>query len=164
MPDWLPAIDIAISGEPEGFLSRMADIGRESGRFDVERHLNSLIGAGLDAVNFRFLEDGPHVKIGFQLISRSDIPGRVLVEVRAHRWNPDPPTRSVYCEAARSLVGPLLTANNRAHSRRYRLRIEKTDRDRFRLSPRSAILFDRSLCWRTRPRFTRSIGSAFTPS
>ena len=143
MPHWLPAIDIAIAGEPADFLQEMADIGAESGRFDVERHFDSPSRAGLDVVNFRCREDAPQSDIGFQLISRPDIPGRVLIEVRASRWNPDPPTRSVYCEAAKSLVGPLLTLYNRAHSRRYRLRIEKTDRNRFRLSPRSAALLER---------------------
>ena len=143
MPDWLPAIDIAIAGEPKDFLGQMGDVGIESGRFKVERHFESPGRARLDVVNFRFQEDGPHFEIGFQLISRPDMPGRVLIEVRANRWNAHPPTRSAYCEAARLLVGPLLTAYNRAHSRRYRLRIEKADRSRFRLSSRSVILLDR---------------------
>src|SRR3546814_4415529 len=36
MPDWLPTIDIAVSGEPRVFLEQMADIGLASGRFDAE--------------------------------------------------------------------------------------------------------------------------------
>jgi len=143
MPHWLPAIDIAIAGERADFLREMSEIGMASGRFDLERHFDSPGRAGLEVVNFRFREETPHTGIGFQLISRPDIPGRVLVEVRASRWSPDPPTQSVYCEAARSLVGPMLTAYNRAHSRRYRLRIERTDRDRFRLTPRSGALVER---------------------
>jgi hypothetical protein len=143
MPHWLPAIDIAIAGECVDFLREMSEIGMASGRFDVERHFDSPARAGLEVVNFRFREEAPHSGVGFQLMSRPDIPGRVLVEVRASRWKPDPPTRAVYCEAARSLVGPLLTVYNRANSKRYRLRIEKTDRNRFRISPRSTALLER---------------------
>jgi hypothetical protein len=143
MPDWLPTIDIAIAGEAKDFLGRMADIGAASSCFGVECHLDRMGRAGLDVVNFRFRGDGPHRGLGFQLISWPDIPGRVLIEARAEQWAPDPPTRDVYCEAARSMMGPLLRAYNRAHSKRYCLRIEKTERDRIRLSPLSIELLDR---------------------
>lgn len=143
MPDWLPAIDIAVAGEAKDFLADMANIGATSGRFGVERHLGPLGRAGLDVVNFRFRRDSPHRELGFQLISRADVSGRALIEVRAERWVPDPPTRYAYCEAARLMVAPLLSAYNRANSTRYRLRIERTNRDRIRLSPRSITLLDR---------------------
>lgn len=143
MPDWLPTIDIAIAGDAKDFLAHMADIGAASSRFRVERHLDRPGRAGLEVVNFRFQGDSPHEGLGFQLISRPDIPGRVMIEVRAERWVPDPPTRDAYCEAARSLASPLLSAYNHSHSTRYRLRIERANRDRIRLSARSAALLDR---------------------
>ena len=133
--DWLPGIDIAVSGDRGVFLSQMADIGRASGRFDVEHHR--------DAVNFRLRRDGPHWALGFQLLAPPDTAGGVAVEMRAQRWNPDPPTNAVYCEAARGLVSPLLTVLNRSQSTRYRLRIERFGSDRFKMSPRNKALLDR---------------------
>lgn len=93
MADLLPAIDIAVPIEPSLFLARMADIGRKSGRFNVEHVHESVAGPDLEVVNFRFTEDSPHEEPGFQLIARDKSPKRVAVEVRASRWSPDPPTR-----------------------------------------------------------------------
>ena len=141
--DWLPGIDIAVSGDRGVFLSQMADIGRASGRFDVEHHRDAVSTVGFDAVNFRLRRDGPHWALGFQLLAPPDTAGGVAVEMRAQRWNPDPPTNAVYCEAARGLVSPLLTVLNRSQSTRYRLRIERFGSDRFKMSPRNKALLDR---------------------
>ncbi|MET3835236.1 hypothetical protein ABIB58_000555 [Brevundimonas sp. UYEF29] len=140
---WLPDIDIAVGDDRGAFLSRMADLGRASGRFDIEHHRDAGGTAGFDVVNFRDLEASPHRELGFQLLTRPDTPDRVAVEVRAQRWTPDPPTNAVYCDAARHLVSPLLTMLNRSHSTRYRLRIERSASDRFKLSPRNKVLVDR---------------------
>lgn len=140
---WLPDIDINVAREPGAFLSQMADIGRASGRFDVEHLHDVLSTVGFDAVNFRLREEGLHRELGFQLLAYPDTPGRVAVEVRAQRWNPDPPTHAVYCEAARQLAGPLLTALSRNNSTRYRLRIERQGTARFKVSPHSKTLLER---------------------
>lgn len=143
MTDWLPAIDIAIADEPGAFLVEIAELGRSSNRFDVEHHRDALGTFGFDAVNFRLREDGLHRALGFQLLAQPASPKRIMVEVRAQRWNPDPPNPEAYCEAARGLVGPLLTAFNRRHSTRYRLRIGQAGNGRFRMSARTKSLFDR---------------------
>ncbi|NBB62051.1 hypothetical protein GVN18_22530 [Pseudomonas sp. ODNR1LW] len=143
MSYWLPDIDIAIAGDPRLFLDRMEEIGRTSSCFLVERRHDALGTGGLDALNFRQRTDEVHRALGFQLLTHPDQPGRVAVEVRAQRWSPDPPTYAVYSEAARGLVMPLLTAFNRNHATRYRLRIERPGTGRFVISSRSQILFDR---------------------
>jgi hypothetical protein len=84
-----------------------------------------------------------HQELGFQLLASPNNPGRVTVEVSAGRWNPDPPTRAAYCEAARGLTGPLLTALNRINSTRYRLRIQRPEAGRFKISQRNLALLDR---------------------
>jgi hypothetical protein len=118
----------------------MADIGRASGRFDIELHQDT---EGLQGVNFRLLEAHEHQGLGFQLISeRADLP-RIEVELRALRWSPEPPTTDSYTTAARAMVSPMLAAYNRIHSTRYRLRIQKGTRRAFRLSARTAFLIDR---------------------
>lgn len=78
--------------------------------------------------------------VGGQLISRADSK-RISVEIRASRWMPDPPTRDIYCAAAKELIGPLLTAYNRMNKTRYRLRIEKAIHAEPKLPPQAAKLF-----------------------
>lgn len=143
MSHWLPDIDIAVGDGSAAFLNAMADVGRVSGRFDIEHHHDALGTIGFDAVNFRLRESSIHRELGFQLLAHPDTPGRVAVEVRAQRWAPDPPTHAVYCDAVRNLVSPLLTALNRSKSTRYRLRIERWGADRFKASSRTEVLFNR---------------------
>ncbi|MBO9580136.1 MAG: hypothetical protein J7498_04520 [Sphingobium sp.] len=144
MAEFLPGIDIAVRIEPRLFLDRMAVIGEGTGQFTVERHYDAaLLDSELDIVNFRYLGSGPHIRVGGQLIARGDTAGRILVEMRAERWDPDPPTRAIYCAAASELMLPLLKTYNRIHSTRLRLRVQKTVLKETRLSPRTKTLFER---------------------
>lgn len=143
MPDWLPTIDIAVPEEHGAFLRRMGELGVASTRFETNAGATHFRSGGIEVRNFRSLQESAHSGLGFQLISRDDIPGRVLVELRAARWNPEPPLRATYIEAARSLVLPLLKAYNAAHSTRYRLRIECTPRDRVIPTARTTALLNR---------------------
>lgn len=143
MSHWLPDIDIAINLVARSFLEQMAEVGRASGRFDVELHRNALGVAEFDVVNFRFREAHDHQELCFQLISEAPDLRRVKVELGAFRWTPDPPTTAVYENAARSIVAPILRAYNRTHSTRYRLRIEKASRKGFRPSARTVALLER---------------------
>lgn len=119
----------------------MAEIGIASGHFDVESHHDVLGWAGFHGVNFHARHNEEHHKPGFQLILHPDRPQRILVEGRAERWVPDPPTRATYCQAVTAMVGPLLSTFNRSHGRRYRLRVLKGAE--FRLSDRTTVLLDR---------------------
>lgn len=143
MPHWLPDIDIAIGSASRSFLPEMADIGRGSGRFDVELHQELLGTVGFDVVNFRCREIHAHQDLGFQFISKDIDLRRVEVELRAFRWAPDPPTAFVYVDAAQSLVAPILTEYNRAYGTQYRLRVEKRSRSEFKISARTGALIDR---------------------
>ena len=143
MPEFLPGIDIALLVKPRDFLERMAVIGEQTGQFTVERHYDAMEDGALDIVNFRYLGSSPHTEVGGQLIAREDIPRRVLVDMRAHWWDPDPPTRAVYCAAATELMLPLVKTYNRAYAARYRFRIQKTGLKEIKLSPRTKTLFDR---------------------
>lgn len=143
MANLLPATDIAVPIEPSVFLEKMAEIGRESSRFDVEDKRDSAGGPDLEIINFRFREDNPHEGLGFQLIARQNVPNRVSVEVRARRWSPDPPTRLVYCEAAKFLVGEMIKVYNKTHKTRLRLRIDTIGRHNFKMTKRTTTLLDR---------------------
>ncbi len=121
----LPDIDFAIALEPKTFLQDMARIGRETGVFDVEEHFDAVGQEGFHVVNFHHLKPTSHRGLGAQLISRADVTGRIIVEMRAERWQPDPPSREVYCEATRALIWPLMASYSKARGVRLRLRIEK---------------------------------------
>lgn len=136
----LPAIDIAISRPSRDFLYVIAEIADASGEFQVERHPDALGEAGCDVINLRYLGHSPHADVGGQLIASAD-GKRISVEMRASKWTPDPPTRNVYCAAAKELIGPLLTTYNRASKTRYCLRIEQAIRAEPKLPPQAEKLF-----------------------
>lgn len=143
MAELLPSIDISVSIEPREFLERMAVIGEQTRQFTVERHYDAIKNGKLDIVNFRYLGSSPHTEVGGQLIGRDDIPDRVLVEMRAHWWDPDPPTHASYCAAASELMLPLLKIYNRTYDTRYRFRIRNADLKGTKLTSRTKILFER---------------------
>lgn len=144
MAEFLPGIDIAVRTEPREFLERMAVIAEEAGGFTIERHYDSaLLRSGLDIVNFRYLGSSPHTGVGGQLIARDDIPCRILVEMRAEYWDPDPPNRATYAAAVDELMLPLLKTYNRTYSTRHRFRVQKATPKRTQFSPRTQTLFER---------------------
>lgn len=143
MMDALPNIDIAVSTDLRDFLENMAVIGEQAGHFTVERHFDTMGADGIDVINFRYLGASEHDAPGGQLIRRPDKPGRILVEMRAERWEPDPPDRETYCAVANQLMRPLLAAYNRRFAARYRMRIGKPGGKPRKLSPRTRLLFDR---------------------
>lgn len=143
MPQPLPAIDIKISAEPSLFLERMIAIGERSGQFTIEHVDDRDSVTQMEVANFRFTGKSPYGDHGFQLIARDKDAGRIQVEMRARRWSPEPPTTAIYVQAARDLVGPLLTRYNRAQGTRHRLRIGARERKPFKSSPRTETLLHR---------------------
>lgn len=139
----LPAMDIAVGASLAAFFEEMEQIGRASGRFDVERRMLGQGATQIDGLNFRLLRDSPHEDLGFQFLAYGEDTGKVEVEVRAQRWRPDPPTRANYIEAARLMVAPLLAAFNRSTGTRLRLRIEAEAVSAFRPTDRTQALLDR---------------------
>lgn len=143
MAEALPAIDIKVSAKPSLFLERMIAIGRQSGQFAIEHVDDRASGTRLEVANFRLSGDSPHEGHGFQLIARAEQPDRIQVEMRAQRWSPEPPTRAVYEQSARELVGGLVKRYNRSFGTRHRLRIGAREGKPFKLSQRSTTLLDR---------------------
>lgn len=123
MVEILPEIDIAILDGPRVFMNRIAEICVDLGAFDIEKQFGCLGDPEFDIVNFRYMERSRHADLFGQLIRRPGSTVRVAVEMRATRWDPDPPTRDAYVASARLVFGPALTAYNRTYGRRYRLRV-----------------------------------------
>lgn len=143
MAEALPAIDIKVSVEPALFLERMIAIGRETEQFTIEHVDDWAGGMQMAVVDFRLRGKSPHAGHGFQLIAREETPDRIQVEMPAQRWSPEPPTRAVYEQSARELVGGLVRRYNGSFGTRHRLRIGAREARPFRLSPRSETLLDR---------------------
>lgn len=143
MHEHLPPIDIAVSGSLLAFVKDMSVVAEKSRQFEVDLQQDALGDPGFHVANFRYRGESPHSELGAQLIVMEDHRGRVSVEVRAQEWSPDPPTYTVYCNAARALVGPLLSAYNRATGCRYRLRIPSLNALVPKLPPASQRNFDR---------------------
>jgi hypothetical protein len=139
----LPDIDIAVREDPQAVATVMADLAEPDSSLIVERHAEPLGETGWHIVNLRSLRPSPHEEAGGQLIARPDRPGRILVEIRATRWHPDPPNRDAYVAAARGLVAPLLSAYNKASGQRYRIRIARVRKPVSLLSKRTRTLLDR---------------------
>jgi hypothetical protein len=121
----------------------MADIGQQSGGYEIERHFDALGEEGYHVVNFRYLKLSPHDEAGGQLIAYKDSKNRIAVEMRASTWNPDPPSRGTYCEAARTIIGPILKKYNRTYSTRHRFRIEKAPGHFVKISMKTGEMLNR---------------------
>jgi hypothetical protein len=143
MSHWLPAIDIAITEDPAVFLDGMAELARADQRFDVERLADCVGISSCGAVRLGLRPASIHQDLLLGLFAPPDQPNAIKVELSARRWSPDPATHEAYVEAANTLLGPLLTAWNTAHSTGYRLRFERFEADRFRPSDRTSHLLER---------------------
>lgn len=139
----LPDIDLAVAETPLSVIMQISELAIANGNYEVENHFDVMGEKGFHIVNFRRSSFSAHEGLGGQLISRLDKPNRVLIEMRAERWNPNPPTREIYCEAARSIFKPLITAYNRVNGARLRMRIENLKSIKKPLSPGTQKLFDR---------------------
>lgn len=139
----LPDIDIAVREDPQAVIAAIANLAEPDSSLIVERHAEPLGENGWHVVNLRSLRPSPHEEPGGQLIVRPDRPGHILIEMRAMRWHPDPPSRDAYVAAARELVAPLLGAYNKASGQRYWMRIARLRKPVRLLSKRTRTLLDR---------------------
>ncbi|MDR6530231.1 hypothetical protein J2800_000967 [Caulobacter rhizosphaerae] len=143
MSSWLPDIDIAIACDRACFLDGLAELGRASGRFEVERFDQAMGEVGYEAARFDWRAQSPHRDLGFVLMSPPDRPTPIRVELTAQRWSPDPPTYDAYVAAAQMMVKPLLSAWNKAQATRCRLRIERCGAGRWEPTARTSQLVKR---------------------
>jgi hypothetical protein len=139
----LPDIDIAVREDAQAVVAVMADLAEMDSSLIVERHAEPLGEKGWHIVNLQSLRPSPHEEAGGQLIVRPDRPARILIEMRAMRWHPDPPRQDAYVAAVRELVAPLLSTYNKVSGQRYRIRIARVRKPVSPLSKRTRTLLDR---------------------
>jgi hypothetical protein len=114
----LPDILINISGSPKKFLQEISLIAQQSGLYQVKAHFNF---GGMDIVNFCPHDQLVHKELYGQLIHHEG--PEIRVEVRASRWVPEHPPRSIYIEAAQHIFANLIKSYNSRNNKRYRMRI-----------------------------------------
>jgi hypothetical protein len=123
MRDILPDIWITTDVENSIFLDRLEGIADATGQFRSEQKSAQGFGRGR-YLHLYPLERSTHAGLGIQLIAYENEGRRVRVEMRAHRWTPDPPTYDVYVRAAKELIDPLLHTYNRSYHTRRRLGVQ----------------------------------------
>lgn len=138
----LPDIEIAFPGDRLAFLDTIQAIAAASGRFAVDRKTIGKGDSRIEGLNLRLRGEGLHKNLCGQLLVHAADAGRVRIEVSAHRWRADHPTRADYVEAAQSMFQPLLGAFNQAHGQKLRLHVERQT-GAFRPTERTKQLLDR---------------------
>jgi len=139
----LPDIYVSMRGDPRAVLGAMACLAEADVLLTVEQHFDALGQVGWHVVNIHSSRPSEHQGLGGQIISRPDLPNRIMVEMRAFRWVPDPPSRDAYVSAARALFVPLLRAYNRAYRSRHRLCVDPARKYGARVPPATRALLDR---------------------
>ena len=142
MKDRLPRMSIKVDATPDEFLRRIETLALQSGEFlvDLERDEQ---GQGSSVLILKPMLVTQHRELAGWLIAAPGSSGRVSVEVRAARWNPDPPTYQAYVIAAREIFRPLLHQYNRKYRTNRKLQIQSRAATEPRLPTVARQVFDR---------------------
>ncbi|MCK4824782.1 hypothetical protein KA005_54015, partial [bacterium] len=124
MSDVLPNISVKVDAPPLEFVNRLEPIAEQSGAFDIDKVLDMPGFGGFGSLNLMPKNTNQHEELVGQIIIYPDEKSRVFIEMRAKRWNPDPPTYKTYIEAARLVFEPLIRAYNKVYNSRRRLNIQ----------------------------------------
>lgn len=136
MRDKLPDIQIKINTSPQNFLEQMQQTAVETKKYDVEFH-QDFLGQSFDILDVRPLLSNLHVGLLGQFIKIPNKPSFIQVEIRAERWNPEPPTYKIYVETAKKIIKPLLQLYNSSFGTKYHLVIESAGCLQPQLPPRA---------------------------
>ncbi len=142
MRDRLPNISIRIDTPQTEFLRRMETVALQSGEYLIEPRQ-----AGEPQGEIGSLQVAPlmvtqnHNLIGSLSADATDT-GRVMVEVTAERWDPEPPTYKIYVAAAQDIFAPLLHLYNHAHGTSRRLNIPTPTETEPQLPEKTEVVFN----------------------
>lgn len=123
MIDRLPGITLKVNVPPPVFLQRIAQIARQTGEFEVGEDEGDE-EEGYTFVTLKPTHEARHEGLVGQIIAGVSDPSRVLIEIRAQRWQPHPPTYDVYVRAARNIFTPLLRLYDEEYGAASRLDIQ----------------------------------------
>lgn len=142
MEDLLPPITIKPDTAPRDFIGRLHGLLQGSGKFDRDLHEDFLGEKGHLILEIIPLWESEHEDLYGQVICDPEYSGEsVSIEIRARRWNPDPPNYDAYAHAAKQIFIPILKEYNKAYSTRLRMNIKSKESLEPKLSPKLKAAF-----------------------
>ncbi|MEE9465638.1 MAG: hypothetical protein V3W14_08735, partial [Candidatus Neomarinimicrobiota bacterium] len=84
----------------------------------------------------------PHLNLVGRLSADAADTSRVVVEVTAERWDPQPPTYKTYLAATQDIFAPLLHLYNHAHGTSRRLNIPSPTETEPQLPEKTEVVFN----------------------
>jgi hypothetical protein len=133
----LPSIYIK-TDNPTDLRNSLAAIAEASSDFAVVRD-----PAFPPILSLQFRGVSPHRDLSAQLIDATANEPKLIVEIRASTWKPDPPTYETYRAAAEATIKPLLAAHNRKLHTGLRMSIAAKKTLEAKLPPRCDAWFKR---------------------
>ena len=138
--DRLPRISIKLDTTPREFLKRFEEVVLQIDNITARR-VASDDSEGYEYLTLRLHLAPPHRGLIGQIIIAPDTT-KAIIEVRATKWVPDPPTYDVYAESARAIFEPLLRQYNKRFASRRRLSIQAKSDTEPKLPAKAQKIFD----------------------
>ncbi|MCF6269190.1 MAG: hypothetical protein L3J41_05750 [Melioribacteraceae bacterium] len=142
MEDILPKIYIGISELSKNFINNFETLVKKEKNFtyNIDKNINR--NNNYFIINVIPDNNLGHIGLFGQLISRSKEKNKIIVEIRANKWNSEPTNYNEYVAAAKSIFNDLLKNYNKTNQKRYRLNIQKRKDTEPKLPPGAKIIFD----------------------
>lgn len=142
LQDVLPNISIKSDTSPPGFLSRIAEIGKN---FEIEyRENRETDGSALGlSLTFKKPEQYGLENLYGSFVVRPWDNERVWVEMSSTTWAISPPSYDQYVQLTKRLLGPFLNEYNKRYKTGRRFHIPKKEQLEPKLSPIISKVFDR---------------------
>jgi hypothetical protein len=126
---------------PSEFLDRLQKIASNNKSLQIEFH-RDFPRQGYDTLEVGCWTHAMHTGLVGQFVIDPQKRGIVTVEIRADRWNPEPPTYEIYVAAAKETIAALLAAYNILFNSKYRLLIQTEEDLKPKLPPRAKVRFN----------------------
>ncbi len=139
----LPDIYIGISEPSRSFIQNFESLIKDEKEFsynsvkDIDGYID------YDIMNVIPTNNLGNIELFGQLIARPEEKNKIIVEIRANKWNPEPTTYRSYVIAAKSIFKDLLKKYNSTYKKRYRLNIQSESNTKPKLPAGAKIIFDR---------------------
>lgn len=140
MSDRLPSMHIVTDGNAQEFLERIQSLILETNNFQIEFH-KDFLGTGFDILDLTPQFTTSHLGLFGQLIIEPQKEGVIVVEMKAERWNPEPPTYKTYVDSAKEIIAPLLKSYNSVFKTQHKLSIQSVKNLKPKLPPRASLRF-----------------------
>lgn len=142
-----PKVDMKIREPAHDFLKQMKDLIDEAGGFETRITLEPPNDTHSSCLGFSPEKTQVHEGLVGLFVNWSDEYPLIRLQAIASRWQPDPPTYPVVCQAAAELYKPFIDAYNRKYKTRYRMRFDTQEETLPQLRPAARKAFDEFAGW-----------------